>query len=263
MISQVQKVFTPFLYLCLSILTYTPLLKIFEFSLYYSYRLTKFAGHILVSPSFYKSNYHIFFIRKMQTFRKIFFTLSCMLLASNGIFAAPIEQVDLAKRELKIVTQHVVEVVRVTATVNVGYSSSTTSVPGTTLVVTATEIAVAPVVVSTSAAPAVAPTSAAPSAVQPVASTNTGSGDHSGKTTFYNPGLGSCGITSGPSDMIVALSQSRMLQSGNGNPNSNPLCGKKIRVFFNGKEVDLTVVDTCPGCVGSSKISTYIMEVLI
>ncbi|WYZ37694.1 hypothetical protein EsH8_II_001200 [Colletotrichum jinshuiense] len=73
---------------------------------------------------------------------------------------------------------------------------------------------------------------------------------HTGDLTYYNPGLGACGQTNGDSDMIVAVSHLVWddVQEG-GNPNSNPLCGKKIRVRRDGEgSVDVTVVDRCTGC---------------
>ncbi|OHF02509.1 hypothetical protein CORC01_02204 [Colletotrichum orchidophilum] len=73
---------------------------------------------------------------------------------------------------------------------------------------------------------------------------------HTGDLTYYDPGLGACGKTSSDSDMIVAVSHYVWddVQSG-GNPNSNPLCGKKIRVRRDGEgSVDVTVVDRCTGC---------------
>ncbi|GAM88284.1 hypothetical protein ANO11243_063170 [Dothideomycetidae sp. 11243] len=77
----------------------------------------------------------------------------------------------------------------------------------------------------------------------------------SGDLTYYDPGLGACGITSSSSDKIVAVSHLVFdaAQSGS-DPNSNPLCGKKIRATrFNDavnaqRSVDLTVVDRCVGC---------------
>ncbi len=38
----------------------------------------------------------------------------------------------------------------------------------------------------------------------------------------------------------------------NGNPNNNSLCGKKLRASYNGKSVDVTVVDRCTGCASGS-----------
>lgn len=49
-----------------------------------------------------------------------------------------------------------------------------------------------------------------------------------GEATFYQPGLGSCGIESTEKDMIAALNAPQMGSSGN--PNSNKNCGKKVKV---------------------------------
>ncbi|KAK4183652.1 RlpA-like double-psi beta-barrel-protein domain-containing protein-containing protein [Podospora australis] len=71
----------------------------------------------------------------------------------------------------------------------------------------------------------------------------------SGKITFYEPGLGSCGLTSSGSDLVAAIGKSLFDASTvNGNPNNNPLCGKKIRVTVGGKSVEVTAVDSCPAC---------------
>ncbi|AEO68335.1 uncharacterized protein THITE_52547 [Thermothielavioides terrestris NRRL 8126] len=71
----------------------------------------------------------------------------------------------------------------------------------------------------------------------------------SGRFTYYNPGLGACGYTNTDSDYVVALSHADFDPSTpNGNPNENPLCGKKLRAAYNGKTVDVTVVDRCVAC---------------
>lgn len=72
---------------------------------------------------------------------------------------------------------------------------------------------------------------------------------HTGDLTWYDPGLGACGRTNTAKDSIVAVSHVLFdaAQTG-GNPNNNPLCGKKIRVSKGGKHVDVTVVDRCVGC---------------
>ncbi|KAK1963411.1 hypothetical protein LY78DRAFT_660350 [Colletotrichum sublineola] len=74
---------------------------------------------------------------------------------------------------------------------------------------------------------------------------------HTGDLTYYDVGLGACGQTNGNDDMIVSVSHYLWddVQSG-GNPNHNPLCGKKIRVRRDDGEgsVDVTVVDRCTGC---------------
>lgn len=78
---------------------------------------------------------------------------------------------------------------------------------------------------------------------------------HTGDLTYYSPGMGACGIVNSESDKIVAISHLVFdaAQVGS-NPNSNPLCRKKIRVSrFNEqagaqRSVDLTVTDRCVGC---------------
>ncbi|KAI0645357.1 RlpA-like double-psi beta-barrel-protein domain-containing protein-containing protein [Trametes meyenii] len=65
--------------------------------------------------------------------------------------------------------------------------------------------------------------------------------------TFYNPngGTGACGKPLQNSDLIVALSSAQY--SGGSN------CGRRIAVHYQGKSVDATVEDRCPGC-GSGSI---------
>lgn len=68
--------------------------------------------------------------------------------------------------------------------------------------------------------------------------------------TFYQPGLGACGINSSPSQHVCALSHSVFDAAGKaagGNSNGNPLCGRKIRIGGRGggKTVEATVVDRC------------------
>lgn len=74
-------------------------------------------------------------------------------------------------------------------------------------------------------------------------------GTYTGEGTFYSTGLGACGGRNKDSDYIVALSENfyKEYTPGN-NPNKNTLCGKKLRAFYNGKSVDVTVVDCCVGC---------------
>ncbi|KNG52024.1 riboflavin aldehyde-forming enzyme protein [Stemphylium lycopersici] len=76
-----------------------------------------------------------------------------------------------------------------------------------------------------------------------------------GDLTYYNPALGACGETHGDGDAVVAVSHLiwDAEQSGS-NPNTNPLCGRKIRARrFNEKtgkdaSIDVTVIDRCTGC---------------
>lgn len=79
-------------------------------------------------------------------------------------------------------------------------------------------------------------------------------GPYTGDLTYYEPGLGACGITSSSSENIVAVSHILFdsVQSGS-DPNSNPLCGRRMRAQrvkegAGERSVDLRVVDRCTGC---------------
>jgi hypothetical protein len=73
-----------------------------------------------------------------------------------------------------------------------------------------------------------------------------------GDGTYYDPGLGACGITSGADDMVVAIGWALFdaLANGTSNPNLNPACGRKILAHREGEEetVEVEVVDRCVGC---------------
>lgn len=103
---------------------------------------------------------------------------------------------------------------------------------------------------ATSAAPVVVP-AAAPST--PASSGSSSAGTFSGDGTFYTTGLGSCGITSQDTDMIAALSFKTMDLTNPGNPNHNPMCGRKVRAFSatNTEGIIVSIVDTCAGCAGA------------
>lgn len=74
-------------------------------------------------------------------------------------------------------------------------------------------------------------------------------GPYTGDLTYYDPALGACGWTNSGSDSICAVSHIIFdAVSTSANPNSNPLCGKKIRIRVGERSEDLTVVDRCTGC---------------
>ncbi|KAK6495928.1 hypothetical protein TWF481_002973 [Arthrobotrys musiformis] len=77
-----------------------------------------------------------------------------------------------------------------------------------------------------------------------------------GEGTFFDCGLGSCGLTNTNDDYIVAMSKLRMAPLDGINPNNNPLCGKKVRVFSDiaTEGVVFTVQDKCPGCTGENDL---------
>ncbi|PIL27165.1 hypothetical protein GSI_10307 [Ganoderma sinense ZZ0214-1] len=76
--------------------------------------------------------------------------------------------------------------------------------------------------------------------------------------TYYNPGLGSCGISSSDSQLVVAVdAQTIQAFPGAGsNPNLNPMCGRKLKVTYQKKSVTVTVVDTCPATSCTRTMST-------
>jgi len=130
------------------------------------------------------------------------------------------------------------------------YVAPTTSSTEAAAATTSTSEAAA-VTTSTTQAAAAAPSTTSTTqaaAASTAASSGSGSGNFSGQGTYYDTGLGSCGITSASTDYIVAISHLLMDGSYTANPNANPYCGKKIRAFRNGKSVDVTVVDRCTGC---------------
>ncbi|KAK4220540.1 RlpA-like double-psi beta-barrel-protein domain-containing protein-containing protein [Podospora fimiseda] len=70
-----------------------------------------------------------------------------------------------------------------------------------------------------------------------------------GDLTWYNTGLGACGFWNNDNELVAALNAPTFdPKTPGGNPNKNTLCNKKIRVTYQGKSVDVKVVDRCPGC---------------
>lgn len=67
-------------------------------------------------------------------------------------------------------------------------------------------------------------------------------GTYSGDGTWYTPGLGSCGWTNTASQLIGAMNY---IQMANGaNPNSNPNCGREVRIHGPNGSVTVKIVDT-------------------
>ncbi|KAL8764764.1 MAG: hypothetical protein Q9209_007895 [Squamulea sp. 1 TL-2023] len=71
---------------------------------------------------------------------------------------------------------------------------------------------------------------------------------YTGDMTYYDPGMGSCGISSGPNDDVVALSVDTMKNSAN--PNANFKCGSWIGIWnpYTKKKYSAKIVDTCQAC---------------
>ncbi|THH30081.1 hypothetical protein EUX98_g4101 [Antrodiella citrinella] len=98
-----------------------------------------------------------------------------------------------------------------------------------------------------------AATTAAPSPPPPATTAPSSGGGQvfSGDGTFYETGLGACGITNVDTDFIAAIGfaafDSYPGYTG-GNPNNNPICGKKVTAHYQGKQVTVAITDRCAGC---------------
>lgn len=112
---------------------------------------------------------------------------------------------------------------------------------------------------ATSAAPAATTAAAAPAQQQQ--SYGTSDSSSTGKSfsdvdLTINPltgALGACGEPMYASDLYVAIAQSAWGASTYDTMTgkaTNKWCGQKIRIQYNGKSVDATVMDMCPGCSG-------------
>lgn len=85
---------------------------------------------------------------------------------------------------------------------------------------------------------------------EPKAPSSPSSNVYTGDITYYDAGMGSCGLTNSNADYIVAIAAVDMGYSAN--PNLNPNCGRKITIEYEGRTHDATVVDTCPECASGS-----------
>jgi len=76
-------------------------------------------------------------------------------------------------------------------------------------------------------------------------------GTQSGQGTYYETGLGACGITNNDSQYIAAASE-LLFDTYPGydgvNPNTNPLCGKMVTASYGGKSVQVSITDRCTAC---------------
>jgi len=75
------------------------------------------------------------------------------------------------------------------------------------------------------------------------ASTHLQKRDDNSRWTYYDVGLGACGVTNVASDFIVALNTPEF---GSGYPGPN--CFKQISMSYNGQSTIAQIMDECPGC---------------
>ncbi|KAG5647495.1 hypothetical protein DXG03_009432 [Asterophora parasitica] len=76
-------------------------------------------------------------------------------------------------------------------------------------------------------------------------------GVQAGQGTFYDTGLGACGIVNRDTDYIAAVSHLLFdnFPGYNGqNPNKNPMCGRRVRVTYRGKSIVVALTDRCEAC---------------
>ena len=131
------------------------------------------------------------------------------------------------------------------ATTEAATTEAATTEAATTSMSTPTETQIEPAEETTSTTS----TSSTSSSLTSTSEPTSGSGEkRSGEGTYYQTGLGACGETSSNSDYIVAVSHSLFDETDTGNPNNNPICGRKVKAFYEGKSVEATVVDRCEGC---------------
>jgi expansin (peptidoglycan-binding protein) len=75
---------------------------------------------------------------------------------------------------------------------------------------------------------------------------------YTGDMTYYDPngGVGACGEALSNSDVLVALGPKHF--GSEANPNHDEVCGKSIKVTYQGKSAAARVADKCPTCSGDS-----------
>jgi len=160
------------------------------------------------------------------------------LVPVDGTAASSTQAAATSSQQQQQPTSLVAQYVAPTTSSTEAAAATTSTSEAAAATTSTTQVAAAPSTTSTTQA----------AAASTAASSGSGSGTFSGQGTYYDTGLGSCGITSASTDYIVAISHLLYDSSATANPNENPYCGKKIRAFRNGASVDVTVVDRCTGC---------------
>lgn len=70
---------------------------------------------------------------------------------------------------------------------------------------------------------------------------------HSGVATYYSVGADNCGTSSTDSDYVCAISQ-QLYNTVANSESISEYCGHKINITYNGKTIQVTVVDSCESC---------------
>ncbi|KAJ3805711.1 RlpA-like double-psi beta-barrel-protein domain-containing protein-containing protein [Lentinula aff. lateritia] len=75
---------------------------------------------------------------------------------------------------------------------------------------------------------------------------------YTGDVTYYTPGLGACGIVNTSAQLVAAIGHIAFdsYPGATANPNTNPICGKKVTASYGGHSVTVEIVDRCVGCAG-------------
>ncbi|KZV97967.1 hypothetical protein EXIGLDRAFT_832561 [Exidia glandulosa HHB12029] len=73
---------------------------------------------------------------------------------------------------------------------------------------------------------------------------------HTGDATFYDVGLGACGVFNVPSDFIVAVGHDFFdtFPGATSNPNNNPVCGRTANASYQGRSIQVKIEDRCEAC---------------
>jgi hypothetical protein len=117
---------------------------------------------------------------------------------------------------------------------------------------------------STVTRPSAEITTEAESAVEPATSTTSESAEpqqtsstdgnsifnsdvHNGIATFYSVGADNCGTSSTDNDLVCAISQ-QMYNTVANSESISEYCGHSINITYNGKTIQVKVVDSCESC---------------
>ncbi|KAF5385546.1 hypothetical protein D9757_006762 [Collybiopsis confluens] len=97
---------------------------------------------------------------------------------------------------------------------------------------------------------------AVPATAIPINTTVSARATFAGDGTFYEAGIGACGIVNTDADLIAAVGHGTFdtFPGATANPNLNPICGKKIIANFGGKSVTVAITDRCAGCAGAADL---------